>query len=179
MMEPAQNREASQFAAEKISGGVWRLFIFSLFVFAVTLVAYLGLKFGYQNFVQGRIDSVNRQITALDQQALPEEQEQYVKFYFQLVNLQNILNNHTAASRFFPLLQTNTNQLVAYNSIGVDTSGIVNLSGAAQDFRVLAQQLKVFEEMPEVSKVEIQNASENEGRVSFQINLSLRPEVFK
>jgi hypothetical protein len=163
-----------------LSGGTWRLFVFALFVFSVMMVGYLGLKFGYKNFVQGEINALDTEIEQLVETVLPEEQDRFIKFFFQLTNIQDILNNHIVTSQFFPLLQDNTNQLVVYQSLKASVADeSIQIAGIADSYEVLAQQLNAFEKVPEVEQVSIRSASLGENGVRFDMNLQMTRNFFK
>lgn len=171
----------SRLGAEKISGGTWRLFIFSLFVFATMFVGYLGLKLGYGSFIAGQISSVDADLDELAMTALPEEQEAYARFYFQLINLQELLNNHVFASHIFPLIEDRTNKDVAFTALNLNIpQNQANLSGAAKDYQVFAEQLYSFEKSPKVTKVNTQGANADAaGFVTFRLDIGVAPNVLR
>ncbi|PIT92178.1 MAG: hypothetical protein COU08_03785 [Candidatus Harrisonbacteria bacterium CG10_big_fil_rev_8_21_14_0_10_42_17] len=179
--ETPQSLALSSLGAERHSSGTWRLLTFALFIFSIMMVAFLGLKYGYGSFVQSQIDQVELELDRLAQSALPEEREQFVKFFFQIVNLKEVIDDHVIASKILPFLERSTNRDVSYASIQVDTQiGQISLSGLARNFQVLAQQLKAFERAPEIFSVATQGATAGEGGlVSFQVELSVLPTLFE
>jgi hypothetical protein len=181
MPESPQNLALSQLGADKISGGTWRLLTFSLFVFSVMLLGYLGLRYGFRPYVEAQIKEVDNKIDELGKIALPEDQERFIRFYFQLVNIQDLLENHVFASKFFPFLEQTTNKDIQFKSLNVNVAqSQVNLTGNAKDYQVFAQQLSAFQKRPEVIRVNTQGANADErGLVSFQIDLSVTPSLFK
>lgn len=181
MPESPQNLALSHLGADKISGGTWRLLIFSIFVFGIMFVGYLGLKFGYGSFVAGQISAIDTEIEELAKVALPREQEAYAQFYFQLINLEELLNNHVFASHLFPLIEDRTNKDVAFTALTLNVSqNQANLSGLAKDFKIFAEQLYSFERSPKVTKVNTQGANADpQGFVTFRLDLGLAPDVLR
>ncbi len=161
--------------------GAWRLLIFMAFVFLVFLVAYFGLIFGYQNYVEAQIAKFESELTDLAAQVPEVEQEEFIKFEFQLINLKKLLDNHVAASKILPLIEGATGAKVYYTKMGVNVrEGRVNLAAVADSYETLASQLEAFSRMTEVSRFQMSNASTGaDGKVQFDILLFLKPEVFK
>jgi len=162
-------------------GGAWRLLLFMAFVFGVFLLSYLGLVIGYKAYVKAQIQERDQEIADLAAQVPKEEQDEFLKFQFQLMNLQNILNKHIIVSKLLPLIEANTNAQVFYSSLEVSSAeGRVNLAGTALNFDVVAQQLAAYQRLPEVVRYQMTNAREIAGgRVSFDAALFLSPNVFK
>ncbi len=164
-----------------ISGSAWRLVSFMSFVFLVFLFSYLGLVFGYTPFVKAQISKKETALSDLAAQVPKDQQEQFLKFEYQIIALQNILNKHVAATKIFPVLEANTNQGVFYKNMDLDVAtSKVNLHAVAQSYDVLAQQLAAYQRLTSVAKYQVSNAKLGDGgRVEFQATLFLKPDIFK
>ena len=162
-------------------GGAWRLLTFMIFVLAVFLLSYFGLIFGYKNFVEAQIIKKDQELEELANQVPKEEQEEFLKFQYQIINLQSLLNKHVIASKVLPLIEANTNSQVYFSGFDIGVSaGRLNLQAVVPSYDVLAQQLAVFERLPAVMRYQISNARTAEGgRVQFDVSLFLKPEVFR
>lgn len=183
MPETRTTNIGGRLSEEKVpaGGGAWRLLLFMAFVLGVFLLSYLGLVFGYKAYVKAQIEKRDQEIDSLAAQVPKEEQDEFLKFQFQLANLQNILNKHVVVSKLLPLIEANTNSQVFYTSLDVNTfESRVDLEATAVSFDVVAQQLSAYQRLPEVLRYQMTNARKIEGgRVSFDLTLFLSPKVFK
>ncbi len=173
---------SNRIQAEKIaeSGGAWRLMSFMFFVLAVFLLSYVGLTLGYGKFLEAQIEEVKGEISSLADLVSKEDQDSFLKFQFQLINLKNLLRNHRVSSKFFTLLEANTNRNVQYRSINLDVADTrITIRGVAPSYAVLAEQLAAYDRMAEVTRYQITNsqAAEN-GLVNFDVTLFFTPTIF-
>jgi hypothetical protein len=181
-MPQATENIVEKFGPEKVAAG-WpkRLFSFSLILFAATVAIYFGLSFGYAPFLESRIAQLEKQIAGLAEQVPAEKQEDFVKFYSQLINLTDLLDNHVFASKIFPVLETYTHPDVYYTSIDLSVPDKrMVIEGAAKDYQTLAAQLEGYKTArKEIVNYAISEANLIEGKVVFKANLSLAPDLFK
>ncbi len=175
------SRRNSSSAENVISGGAWRLVSFMSFVFLVFLFSYLGLVFGYTPFIKAQISKKETALSDLAGQVPKDRQEQFLKFEYQIIALQNILNKHVTATKIFPVLEANTNQGVFYKNMDLDVAtSKVSLRAVAQSYDVMAQQLAAYQRLTDVAQYQINNAKLGDGgRVEFDATLFLKPDIFK
>lgn len=161
-------------------GGAWRLVSFMAFVFLIFVFSWLGLIFGYKPFVNAQIAKKEAVLNELAGQLPKDRQDQFLKFEYQIIALQNILNKHLAVTKIFPVLEANTNQAVLYKNMDLDvTTGKVNLRAVAQSYDVMAQQLAAYQRLTNLSKYQISNTRLSDGgRVQFEATLFFKPEIF-
>ena len=140
-----------------------------LFVFLVFLGSYLGLTFGWQNFLKAQIETADTELQGLASQVSDEDQKAFLQFQFQLLNLKTLLTDHVVASKMFPLIEANTNQKVQYTGFAMNVADArVDVKGTAQSYAVLAEQLLAYERMPQVLRYQVTNSQAGEGgRVNF------------
>lgn len=161
-------------------GWPWRFFLFSLLVAITAAIVYGGLAFGYKPFLNVQIKEQEAAIEQLSQVVPKKEQESFLAFYSQLVNLQNILTNHAAISKTFPFLQLNTNKQVFYTAIDLRVpERRLGLEGFASNYGIFSQQLQAFSVAPEVETLIINDSNALEGRVKFRLSLTLKPSLLK
>ncbi len=161
-------------------GGAWKLLMFMAFVFAVFVVSYLGLTFGYARYVENRIATAAERLNALGSEVAPAQQEQLLAFEFRLVNLKNLLARHTALTPVLTLIENNTHQRVYYRAFDVSVGEKrINIQAVADSYDVMAEQLAAFEAMPAVTKVQMGTVkAEGGGKVGADIVLFLDQKVF-
>ena len=162
-------------------GGAWRLMFFMLFVFLVLLLSYFGLVLGYKKYIAAQIQEKDQELTELASQVPKGEQEEFLKFQFQLINLENIINKHILASKALPLLETNTNPQVYYSNADINVEEArIKLQAVALSYEILSQQIQAYQKMPEVIRYQMNSVRRSDdGRVQFDISLFLKPETFK
>lgn len=184
-MPPFQQTVASSGRSnrEKVpsGGGAWKLLTFMIFVFAVFMFSYLGLVFGYKNFVKAQIEDRDAEIKELAAQVPKEQQDEFLKFQFQLMNLQTVLNKHVIGSKILPLLENNTHQQVFYKNLSINVAdGRLDLDAVAASYDVLTQQLSAYELMPDLIRYQIGAIKIGEGgRIDFNVLLFLNTRVFQ
>ena len=177
---PYTRDTTGQFPRERLNAGLpWRLFTFSLILFAASFVIYLGLNFGYKAFLNKSIDSLNSTLNSLSFQVAPTERDGFINFYSQLSNLQKLLASHVMSSKIFPLLEGYTDPRVAYSTVNISViDRTLTLDGFAKDYSVLATQLATYQQSPEVESVTLENSTLSGTTVRFTAKLILKNEIF-
>jgi len=161
-------------------GWPWRFFLFSLLIFLTTLIVYAGLAVGYKPFLSAQIEDQEAAISQLSQTIPKKQQEDFITFYSQLVNLQALLKNHIFVSKIFPFLQTNTNRFVFYTLVDLRLAERrLGLEGVAANYGVFSQQLQAFSVASEVESLIVNESSALEGGVKFRLSLILSRSLLK
>ncbi len=158
-------------------GWPWRLLLFSIIVFGATIAGYLGITLGYKPYLNSQIKTLDSKVANLTQTVGEEQQKNLVSLYSQLTNIQNLLNSHVAASKVFDLLEKNTQPQVYYLSLNFSLAGRdMQLDGSAPNYGVLAQQLEVFKQIPEIEKISLgDSVVVDDGTVHFSLRLIFKP----
>ena len=91
------------------------------------------------------------------------------------------LNDHILITKFFDFLEESTHPNIYFSQMGLKSlSSSVSLSGKADSFLTLGQQLIIFNSDPLVKSVSLSNISlSEEGSIIFSISLSLDSSLFK
>ena len=162
-------------------GWPWRLLVFVVIIFGVTVATYLGMTLGYKPYLNSQIKTLDAKITNLSQAVGEEQQKNLVGLYSQLVNIQSLLNSHPVASKIFDFLEKNTHQQIYYTALNLSlTEKSVKLEGIAVNYGILAQQLELFRKTPEIEKVFLDDSRlTEEGSIRFSIRLIFKPELIK
>ena len=145
----------NQFQSEELTiGWSWRLLIFSMIVFGAVAILYGGMFFGYDPYLQEKLDALDKETKSLNEAVSIEDQKKLLSFYSQVYNVQDILANHVLPTRVFAFLELNTNPQVAYESMHFDLdSGVLELSGKAKSYDDLVRQLEAFRRQTDIVKV--------------------------
>lgn len=161
-------------------GGAWKLLVFMAFVFAVFVLSYLGLTFGYARYVESQIAIAEKRLNELGAEVSPAKQEELLSFEFRLVNLKNLLARHVALTPVLTLIESNTHQRVFYRTFDVSVAERrINIQAVADSYDVMAEQLAAFEAMPAISRLQVGAVkAEGGGKVGADIVLFLDAKVF-
>ncbi|MDO8429917.1 MAG: hypothetical protein Q7S73_00945 [bacterium] len=171
----------NQFEPERLPvGWPWRMFTVSLIILFASVLTYFGLVFGYEPFLNSKIQAADSELTGLSKVITKEDRDQLAQFYSQLVNLKNLLDNHIISSKLFPLLEKITNQKVYYRNANFNvTEGKLELEAVAQSFNVLSEQLESFNLAEEIERYIVNQAQLSEGTVSFKATLKVKSNFLK
>lgn len=92
-----------------------------------------------------------------------------------------LLERHISASKFFQFLEEKTHPQIFFSNVNLDSKNSkVNLSGAADNFRTLDQQLSIFEKETLFENLNLAGISFNkEGKINFTLDIVLKPGVLK
>ncbi len=161
-------------------GWPWRFLMFTVLIAATVGVGSVGLAFGYKPLLDSRLTGQDAALTDLGKVIPAKQQDEFVRFYSQLVNLQSLLDTHVTASPLFGLLESRTNASVSYAvmELRVPERKIV-LEGNASNYKAFAEQLQSFTEAPEVESVIVNDSNALEGKVKFRITVTMREGIFK
>ena len=183
-MEYPKNLLEEQFMKpEEIEvGWPWRLLVFTLFIFGITLVIFLGMQFGYGPYLDKKIQNLDAKINELNQSLNQSEVDNFIKFYSQISNLKTLLDKHIFGSNILKFLEANTLKSLVYTSANLDIgrNKEIKLRGIAPNFEALSQQLEIFRQSDSVKDITFKDASSNEkGGIEFEITLILKDNFFK
>ncbi len=166
-----------QFVAAPAAVGLpWRLLIFSIVLFALSLLIYFGMNIGYESYLNSKVDGLDKQLDQLSNSVSQKDQQQFVGFYSQIVNLKTVLDQHIFSANIFPFLEKNTLPQIAYTEAKFNgASYSLELQGRAISLQTLAQQLAQFEKAPELQTAILKSTNFNEvGTVDFAISLTFQ-----
>lgn len=161
-------------------GWPWRFLMFTVLIAATVGVGCAGLIFGYKPLLDSRLLGQEEELVDLGKVIPVKQQDEFVRFYSQLANLETLLNAHVSASPLFGLLESRTNSAVSYVAmeLRVPERKIV-LEGNASNYKSFAEQLQSFTEAPEVESVIVNDSNAIEGNVKFRITVTVRAGIFK
>ena len=156
------------------------LFYFSIAVLIASFLSYFVLDNFIKNsqkILQELGETLAREKTG-SQLLLEEEVFNYQK---KIADFSQLLQNHLFTSKTLGLLERNSHPKIWFSQYNLDsTKGILALSGEAEDFSVLGQQLLIFKKEPLIKGLDLSNISVGrKGRVEFTLNLSLAPQLFR
>lgn len=159
-------------------GWPWRLFLFSIILLALVLFIYFGIILGYQPYLKSERQSLDKKINEIGGAISETDRGNFINFYSQLVNLQSLLNKHIKGSNVYAFLEKNTNQGVYYEGANISVAEhFLRLEGIARSYDNLVQQLVVFEQVPEIQKVILEESQAAEKGIRFSLQIIFKPEL--
>ncbi|MDP3975143.1 MAG: hypothetical protein Q8P88_02575 [Candidatus Jorgensenbacteria bacterium] len=174
------NTVAEQFVAERLPvGWPWRLLVFAIALFAFSLLVYFGVKIGYTKYLEDRIVGVDAALLALSGEVTSEEQEQFVNFYSQIVNLKTVLDKHPYGGNIFTFLERFTLPEVQFVEAELDADDrVLTLRGNGPSIDIVGQQLAALESASGVARVLLRDVNVA-GRVTFSLTIFFSDSFFE
>jgi hypothetical protein len=161
-------------------GFPWRMLIFSGILFGFFLLAFAGLKFGYEMYLTNQSDSIDKEISKLETQISTEEQKAFIEFYSQLANLETVLDEHSFGGNVLKFLESQTLPTVYYISANyVEGEQAVVLSGVSNTVEDLAAQMMTLENASDVKSVVLNKMGfGTDNKVKFDMTVSFQQTFF-
>lgn len=91
-----------------------------------------------------------------------------------------VINGHPEASNIFDLVERQCHPRVWFSDFDLDIKqGKFSLSGQAQNFQALGQQMLIFRDQDIITSASLDSiVMEKGGRIGFKVSLSLNPSIF-
>jgi hypothetical protein len=160
----------------------WQILLFyiALLLVITTVIVYLVLgwfvtdKKTYKQTIENDI-SVGR-----TEEKVKQEKE-VLSYKSKIEDFAPYFKEHIFSTTFFNFLETNTHPRIFFFNIELTTSEkAVLLSGHADSFLTLGQQLFILEDSPLIEEMILGNVSiPKEGGIDFALNIIFKPEIFK
>lgn len=178
---PSNNNLREQFVSEQIPVGLpWHLLVFSIFLLAFSIFVYFGLRLGYESYLSATDASLDKKIDELAKQVSKGEQQNFISFYSQLINLKKVLNNHEFGSNIYGFLERNTLPPVYYYEADfLAEDGTFELKGRADSLETLVSQLTLFDKSEDLEKTVLEQMNFEGNEVGFDVILTFKPDFFE
>jgi hypothetical protein len=137
----------------------------------------LGLKFGYQSYLDKQSAEFDRNLEALGKKVSLEDQDRFVNFYSKLVNLKKVIDNHPYPLNIFTFLEKNVVTGVYFTELSANVlSESIELKGFALNLGLLSQQVAVIEDLPETESILIKSINLGQGSsgVNFTVAVNFK-----
>ena len=165
---------------QSISLGLpWRILVFSIVLFAFSIFVYFGLRFGYEAYLSSESNKLDQSIETLSSEVSQQDQQDFVTFYSQLVNLKALFADHRYSTNMFRFLEKYTAPSVYFTSAkGNPAAGSIELQGKANSLDILVSQLAAFDSAPELAQKTIVNQMSFTGQeAGFTLSLFLNNDA--
>ena len=159
-------------------GYSWRPMYIGAVALGLVIISYTGLKFGYMPYLERSIEALDTELKSLEGQVTLDEQEEFLIFYSQLLNLEKLLKNHIRPSGILEIIEASTLPQVYYRSLDFTLEDrAIKLEGVALDYNTVAQQLVLFNRTNEIAGALLRDANREKEFVVFNMDLTLKPEA--
>jgi len=179
---PLPQQVIEQLGREPESSHGWATgaILFSGGVLLFVAAMYLGMKWGYEPYVQGQYDQARNQVSSTTNAISIPDEQRIIGLYSQSANLRMALANHVYVSNLLGWLATSTEANVYYQNFDLSAGNRVSVKGIAKTEADVNQQIAVFENAPSVASVVVSNVSavQNGAGFQFDVTLTMRPSVF-
>jgi Tfp pilus assembly protein PilN len=165
---------------DRSPGWFSQMLLFSGSIFAISIVVYAGLVFGYKPYINRQVAALDGQIQRFSQEIPDVDQDKIISFYSQLINLRTLLDEHVLLSPFFTWLEEHTIVGAYYTKFSLNTlTRQMSLGGVARTLEDVASQLAALQDAPGVQSVTFNNVSvDARGSWQFDFTVSLAPSLF-
>lgn len=165
--------------AEKIP--LWQnLLLLFLIVVLIAAVSGYFLLGHFQEKAREEIKKVETELAKAETKERKELESQILKHQKKIDNFTFLFNRHKTSSNFFEFLEEITHPEVWLSDFKIDIKeATCSFSGETENFVILGQQLIIFQETNEIIKTDLPEIFLREGKIYFNFNLSLKPELFE
>lgn len=151
-----------------------QLMAFAVTLLVLSVVAFLGITFGYRPYLESQVVELDTQIADFSRRVPEEEQANIATFYSQLSNLKVVLGKHTATPAFFRWLENATLQQVSLTKVAMNVSSRqIQITGLAKSSTDVAAQVANFQNQPGVARVDFKNSQAGAGGVQFDLVITV------
>jgi len=160
----------------------WLKILFYILVGLLVIVVFSYFILGHfqkksLTAIQGLDEEINKQktvqIIAREKEILNEQKK--------IENFGLMLSEHLSASKFFKFLERTSHPQIWFSQINLSPlESLVALSGSAETFPVLGQQIQILKKETLVENIVLSEISlGKKGKIEFTLNLSFDPQFFK
>jgi uncharacterized membrane protein YvbJ len=158
-----------------------KILLYSLVFILIGLTTSYIVLMSLKNKAQAELVSLENQIEAQKSEELSDLEEVVQSYKIKVDQFGEYLNSHIIITKVFDFIEDNTHPHVFFSQLSLSSiSYTVNLSGQADSFLSLGQQLIIFNNNEDIKGVSLSNISLSEtGDILFNVRLTLNQELFK
>ncbi len=146
-----------------------RMLMFSSVLFVLSLATWLGLSFGYNKTLEAEINRNEAKIKSMGQ-ADEAMQDNILRMYSQIVNIDHLLQNHSYASTLFSYVEKNTHPNVYLRNLSYSSlNNQISLVGVATSPKYVAEQMSIYKDDVSTKSVKL-NSTRSEGAVGWSFD---------
>ncbi|PIP24740.1 MAG: hypothetical protein COX33_00245 [Candidatus Nealsonbacteria bacterium CG23_combo_of_CG06-09_8_20_14_all_36_125] len=156
------------------------LFYFSIALLLITISGYFILD----HFLKNSEKTIQDLELRLAREETAEEislEKEVFSWQKKIGDFSKLIKEHALASNFFIFLEKSCHPEVYFSQVGLKPmNSEAILSGQAENFPVLGQQISILKSKKEIKNLNLSNISiGKKGKADFTLNLLLDPNIFK
>lgn len=173
------NKSSSKPSIPGVSGAAAYFYI-SIGLLFLVLVGYGGVLV-LQQAERQALDELKDQIALKEQNIENELLNQFYVLDQKLGNIRDIFSGYSFATNVFQFVENTTHPDVHFTNFRFERNGLkIDMTGETKSFALLARQISLFEQDPQVERAEFGGLSFNsQGGVGFRITIILRPSILQ
>ena len=153
------------------------------YVSLALILASLLIFFLLNNAVKKSTKFLEEQERILISQRTPEQLESeknILNFKQKMRDFESLFSQHRFLSNAFVVLEKLTHPKVWFSNLQLNLqAGQIVLTGQADSFRVLGEQLLIFKNDAKIKELTLSGATVNpQGKIDFNLRITLNPQVF-
>jgi hypothetical protein len=153
--------------------------IFSVLVFSLSLFLFLYL-FNLEKKLEKEISIFEEKILSSRTDEIKSLEKEASKYQREISDFSKIIEERLLPSKFFPILEKSTHPKVYFSNFDLDLANSkCILSGTAQDFYTLGQQLDIFRKNQSFQTKLSKISFGKEGKVDFEFEITFQKEMLK
>ena len=158
-----------------------KILLYSLVFVLISLTVSYIMLMSFKNKAQAELVSLEEQIEAQKTTELSELEDIVQSYKIKVDQFGEYLNSHVILTEVFDFIEDNTHPHVFFSQFSLSSlSYTVNLSGQADSFLSLGQQLIIFNNSEQINGVSLSNISLSEtGDILFNVRLTLDQALFR
>lgn len=165
-------------SSQYVSQGPWRILIISIVLFAVSIVIFAGIEFGYIPYLMHESESLDAELISLNQTFKGEAQEDVFNLFSQIYNVQMLFSEESSLSAIPEFLESVTHASVTLQEARVNfKDGGITLQGIAPSYDVLVSQLNIIGSDERIESVVLERSETTVDGTEFTINLKRSASV--
>src|SRR3989344_2676920 len=163
---------AQQRSSISINKAVGNGLLIVAMIVCIGSIAMAGGVYAYHQILKKQTAGLKEEVTKVDQILALDRK---------LASLRQILENHIISSNAFLMLEENTLSRVRFSVMAYSAdSRKMDLSGETISYAAMAEQVRAFESVSEVERVDFGGLSLSEkGTVSFKLGVTFKPTLLR
>lgn len=155
------------------------LFYLSLAVLIAAVASYFVLSSLLQK-TEKNIQTIDQEMAALDSSPDRHLETKLFDYQKKINDFSRLLNGYKYSSQIFPLIESLAHPKVSFSNFSAEIQkGTVHVSGSADSFQTVQQQLIIFRNSQFIKDVTLSGVSLGEkGKIPFVFDLGIDPGVF-
>jgi len=178
---------AQQRSSISINKAVGNGLLIVAMIVCIGSIAMAGGVYAYHQILKKQTAGLKEEVTKLEDDLRNPEGpnntnvDQILALDRKLASLRQILENHIISSNAFLMLEENTLSRVRFSVMAYSAdSRKMDLSGETISYAAMAEQVRAFESVSEVERVDFGGLSLSEkGTVSFKLGVTFKPTLLR